>query len=80
MIRNSCILLFTLVFIQISAQHTNLPLSHDANLIYEQEINASEIHVSFRPLIKSTVNKKIHTDSLLLSEFPNNWKIGRAHV
>ena len=73
MIRNSCILLFTLVFIQISAQHTNLPLSHDANLIYEQEINASEIHVSFRPLIKSTVNKKIHTDSLLLSEFPNNW-------
>jgi len=73
MIRNSCILLFTLVFVQIRAQHTNLPLSHDVNLIYAQDINKTDIHASFRPLIKSTVNKKVNTDSLLLSEFPNNW-------
>lgn len=73
MIRRYLFFVFVFVFIQINAQHTNLPLSHDANLIYEQEINASEIHTSFRPLIKSTVNKKVNTDSLLISIFPNKW-------
>ena len=73
MIRRCSFFVFVFVFIQINAQHTNLPLSHDANLIYEQEINASEIHSSFRPLIKSTVNREINTDSLHLLEFLNKW-------
>lgn len=73
MIRRCLFFVFVFVFIQINAQHTNLPLSHDVNLIYEQEINASEIHSSFRPLIKSTVNRKVNTDSLHLLEFPNKW-------
>ena len=73
MIRRCLFFVFVFVFIQINAQHTNLPLSHDANLIYEQEINASEIHSSFRPLIKSTVNRKVNTDSLHLLEFSNKW-------
>ena len=73
MIRRCAFFVFVFVFIQINAQHTNLPLSHDANLIYEQEINASEIHSSFRPLIKSTVNREVNTDSLHLLEFSNKW-------
>ena len=65
--------LCALIFTQLNAQHNNLPLSHDANLIYDQKINTTEIHTSFRPLIKSTVNKKVNTDSLLISIFPNKW-------
>jgi len=65
--------LCALIFTQLNAQHNNLPLSHDANLIYEQKINTTEFHTSFRPLIKSTVNKKVNTDSLLISIFPNKW-------
>ncbi len=73
MIRRCLFFVFVFVFIQINAQHTNLTLSHDVNLIYEQEINASEIHSSFRPLIKSTVNREVNTDSLHLLEFSNKW-------
>ena len=73
MIRGCSFFVFVFVFVQINAQHTNLPLSHDANLIYEQEINASEIHSSFRPLIKSTVNREVNIDSLHLLEFSNKW-------
>jgi len=65
--------LCALIFTQLNAQHTNLPLSHDANLIFEKEFQNTDIHTSFKPLIKSTINKKINTDSLLLSEFPNTW-------
>ena len=73
MIRKCLFFLFVFVFFQINAQQTNLTLSHDANLIYEQEINASEIHSSFRPLIKSTVIKEVNTDSLHFLEFSNKW-------
>ena len=73
MIRKICVFLFTLVFVSLNAQHSNLSLNHDANLIFEKAFQNTDIHTSFKPLIKSTVNKKIHTDSLLLSGFPNNW-------
>ena len=73
MIRRCLFFVFVFVFVQINAQHTNLPLSHDANLIFEKEFQNTDIHTSFKPLIKSTINNKINTDSLLLSEFPNNW-------
>ena len=65
--------LCALIFTQLNAQHSNLPLNHDANLIFEKEFQNTDIHTSFKPLIKSTINKKINTDSLLLSEFPNTW-------
>ena len=74
MLRKCLFFLFVFVFFQINAQHTNLTLSHDANLIYEQGINASKIHSSFRPLIKSTIIKEVDTDSLRLLEFSNERK------
>ena len=37
MIRRCSFFVFVFVFVQINAQHTNLPLSHDANLIFEKE-------------------------------------------
>ncbi len=73
MIRKCLFFLFVFVFSQINAQQTNLTLSHSANLIYEQEINASEIHSSFKPLIRSTVVKEVNIDSLHLLEFSNKW-------
>ena len=58
MIKKGIFFLFFLCFIKLKAQHSCLPLSHDANLIYEQEIITSKLHTSFKPLIKSTIRKK----------------------
>ncbi|MBC8266988.1 MAG: hypothetical protein H8E84_08500 [Flavobacteriales bacterium] len=60
-------------YFSLFSQHSNLPLNHEANLIYEKEIMETNIHTSFKPLIKSSVNKKVNLDSLLNYKFPNNW-------
>ena len=73
MIKTSSFFVFLFVFFQMHAQHTTLPLNHEADLIYQQEINASEIHSTFKPLIKSTVNRELNIDSLRLLEFPNRF-------
>ena len=69
MIKKGLFILFAFTLVQLYAQNSHLPLSHTANLIYEQEINASKIHSSFQPLIKSTVKQHINTDSLMLLKF-----------
>ena len=73
MIRRCSFFVFVFVFVQINAQHTNLPLSHDANLIFEKEFQNTDIHTSFKPLIKSTINREVNIDSLHLLEFSNKW-------
>ena len=73
MIRKICVFLFTLVFVPLNAQHSNLPLNHDANLIFEKEFQNTDIHTSFKPLIKSTINREVNIDSLHLLEFSNKW-------
>ena len=65
MIRRFLFFVFVFIFVQVNAQHTSLPLSHNANLIYEQKINASKIHSSFNPLIKSTINNCLLSDAVL---------------
>ena len=86
MIKKVLFFLFVFALTQLHAQNTNFPLSHAANLFYEQEINASTIHTSFQPLIKSTVKKEVNTDSLMVLKFPqkeNKWyrkKIFSEHL
>jgi len=70
------IVVFTVLFSWVQAQHTNLPLNHGINLIYEKEITQTNAHTSFKPLIKSTISKKLNTDSLLAERFKKerkNW-------
>ena len=43
MIKKGLFILFAFALVQLYAQNSHPPLSHTANLIYEQEINASKI-------------------------------------
>ena len=68
------IIVFIVLSSGLEAQHTNLPLNHGINLMYEKEISFTDAHTSFNPLIKSTISKKLNTDSLLAEKFQKEWK------
>lgn len=66
-----CLLLLLLSF-NIRAQHGNLPLGYDASLLFEKELNNTQLHTSFKPLVKSSVSMKIDLDSLYQTKFIND--------
>lgn len=57
------IFLFCIFSFKLSAQHNNIPLGYNFNSFIDKELNQSNNHTSFKPLIKSSLN--INVDSLL---------------
>jgi hypothetical protein len=55
--------LFCIFSFKLSAQHNNIPLGYNFNSFIDKELNQSNNHTSFKPLIKSSLN--INVDSLL---------------
>lgn len=67
-------LIFTVISISISAQHTNLFLgkNYNQNIIKEVYNSDDNYHTSFKPIIKSNLN--LSADSIVENRYSTNYK------
>ena len=67
-------LIFTVISISISAQHTNLLLgkNYNQNIIKEVYNSDDNYHASFKPIIKSNLNFSV--DSIVENKYSTNYK------